>query len=131
MKKSQKFVGLVSGCQTFFFATREKQEKSSRKTEVSLHLQPVRRLAASLPGGRLVQAREGNVAEAAVVDSRRNNMGSQMQSRDSHAENPRACRSIELFIVKLWLSVTSDDPGGRRAQRVQLIKTLLCIKISP
>lgn len=115
------------------FATREKQGKSSRETEVSLHLQPVRRLAASFSGGRLVQAREGNAAEAAAVDSRRNNVGSQMQRGEKHlhTENPQARRSIELFIVNLWLSVTFHDPRGRQAQWVKLIKTLLCIKFFP
>lgn len=64
-------------------------------------------------------------------------MGSHMQSRDkhwhthTHTEHPQARRSIELFIVKLWLPVTPDDPGGRRALRVKLIKTLLCEIIFP
>lgn len=40
--------------------------------------------AASSSRGRPVQAREENVGEAAVVDSRGNNMGSHMQSRDKH-----------------------------------------------
>lgn len=93
--------------------------------------------AASCSGGRPVQAREGNAGQAAVVGSRGNSMGSHMQSGDKHShththmENPQARRRIELFIAKLWLPVTPDDPGGRQAQRVKLIKTLLCEVIFP